>query len=235
MDHTAPLTPIGETWCTRRHLMAPDQEMTYSLVRSSSLIRDKSSNSSTPAHALRLDVGFLRWPGDRARGVVGVLGNHPSCHRSKADRSRPARAARLHGVEFHIEPADASRGSPVTLRAAPPGLHRTRITLPTCRPTSPGGPATGAQSVASPGRAAFPGSPGRHPRLHDRGLLGLHSNYGPLDRSDRPRRPCHSASIHPVTRTNRHSLPDGAATYQWYGPSSRRTRTSVGARARRLL
>ena len=59
-------------------------------------------------------------------------------------------------------------------------------------------------SVASPSRAAFPGSQaGRHPRLHFRGLLRLHSNYRPLDRSTAQGGLCHRASIHPVTRTNR--------------------------------
>ncbi len=59
-------------------------------------------------------------------------------------------------------------------------------------------------SVASPSRAAFPLSQeGRRPRLHFRGLLRLHSNYGPLDRSTAQGGLCHRASIHPVTRTNR--------------------------------
>ena len=59
-------------------------------------------------------------------------------------------------------------------------------------------------SVASPSHAAFPGSQaGRHPRLHFRGLLRLHSNYGPLDRSTAQGGLCHRASVHPVTRTNR--------------------------------
>ena len=59
-------------------------------------------------------------------------------------------------------------------------------------------------SVASPSRAAFPGSQaGRRPRLHFRGLLRLHSNYGPLDRSTAQGGLCHRASIHPVTRINR--------------------------------
>ena len=59
-------------------------------------------------------------------------------------------------------------------------------------------------SVASLSRAAFPVSrAGRHPRLHFRDLLRLHSNYGPLDRSTAQGGLCHRASIHPVTRTNR--------------------------------
>ena len=83
-------------------------------------------------------------------------------------------------------------------------LQITRITLPTCRAHYPGGPGRVHMSVASPSRAAFPGSQaGRHPRLHFRGLLRLHSNYGPLDRSAAQGGLCHRASIHPVTRTNR--------------------------------
>ena len=72
-------------------------------------------------------------------------------------------------------------------------------------------------SVASPSHAAMSATPllsrwrqavrrsqeGRRPRLHFRGLLRLHSNYGPLDRSTAQGGLCHRASIHPVTRTNR--------------------------------
>ena len=86
--------------------------------------------------------------------------------------------------------------------SGPPQI--TRSTLPTCRAQYPGGPGRVHMSVASPSRAAFPLSQaGRHPRLHFRGLLRLHSNYGPLDRSTAQGGLCHRASIHPVTRTNR--------------------------------
>ena len=41
-------TVSGKPGATRRHLMAPDQEMTYSLVRSSSLIPDNQFGSPAP-------------------------------------------------------------------------------------------------------------------------------------------------------------------------------------------
>ncbi len=85
-------------------------------------------------------------------------------------------------------------------------------------------------SVASPSRAAFPGSQaGRHPRLHFRGLLRLHSNYGPLDRSTAQGGLCHRASIHPVTRTNR--LPATRSNRPvWVVPSSTSDTRLLGAR-----
>src|SRR3954464_6416865 len=60
----------------------------------------------------------------------------------------------------------------------------TRVTLPACRAHYPGGPRRVRLSVASPPRAAFPEiQAGRRPRLLFRGLLRLHSRYGPSDRS----------------------------------------------------
>jgi hypothetical protein len=57
-----------------------------------------------------------------------------------------------------------------------------------------------------PIRAAFPDSwAGRHPRLHFRGLLGLHSRYGPPGCSTAQGGLCHEASIRPVTQPNRSS------------------------------
>ena len=66
----------------------------------------------------------------------------------------------------------------------------TRNTFPTCHAHYPGGPRWVHVSVASPSRAAFPDiQAGRRPRLHFRGLLRLHSRYGPPDRSAAHRRP----------------------------------------------
>ena len=54
---------------------------------------------------------------------------------------------------------------------------------------------TGAVSIASPLTTAFPVSQaGRHPHLHFRGLLRLHSRYGPLDCSTAQGGLCHEAS-----------------------------------------
>jgi hypothetical protein len=57
-----------------------------------------------------------------------------------------------------------------------------------------------------PIRAAFPViQPGRHPRFHFRGLLRLHSRYGPPGCSTAQGGLCHEASIRSVTQPNRSS------------------------------
>src|SRR4051812_42022660 len=82
----------------------------------------------------------------------------------------------------------------------------TRVTLPACRAHYPGGPRRVRLSVASPPRAAFPVSqPGRRPRLHFRGLLRLHSRYGPPDRSAARGGLRHEASTRPVAQASRSS------------------------------
>jgi hypothetical protein len=64
----------------------------------------------------------------------------------------------------------------------------------------------GAFADFFPIRAAFPVlQAGRHPHLYFRGLLRLHSRYGPSDRSTAQSGLCHEASIQPVTRPNRSS------------------------------
>ena len=73
-------------------------------------------------------------------------------------------------------------------------------------PNTPGGSERVPMSVASPFHAAFPVSQaGRHPRFHFRGLLRLHSRYGPLDRSTAQGGLCHEASRRPVTQPPRSS------------------------------
>ena len=53
-----------------------------------------------------------------------------------------------------------------------------------------------------PAHSAFPViQAGRHPQLHFRGLLRLHSRYGPLDCSTAQGGLCHEASARPVTQT----------------------------------
>ena len=82
----------------------------------------------------------------------------------------------------------------------------TRVTLPACRAHYPGGPQRVHLSVASPPRAAFPEiQAGRRPRLLFRGLLRLHSRYGPSDRSAAQGGLCHEASARPVAQTDRSS------------------------------
>src|SRR5260370_36489900 len=61
-------------------------------------------------------------------------------------------------------------------------------------PTTPADRA-GARVDCFPAHAAFPKwQEGRNPHCHFRSLLGLHSRYGPPDRSSADRGLCHHAS-----------------------------------------
>jgi hypothetical protein len=69
---------------------------------------------------------------------------------------------------------------------------------------------------------------GRHPQFHFRGLLRLHSGYGPLDRSAAYSDLCHGASKRPVTRPPRPSATsstnnslDGSFLHWCSAPSGR--------------
>ena len=73
-------------------------------------------------------------------------------------------------------------------------------------PINPGGPQRVHLSVASPPRAAFPEiQAGRRPRLLFRGLLRLHSRYGPPDRPTAQGGLCHEASTRLVAQAGRWS------------------------------
>ena len=62
----------------------------------------------------------------------------------------------------------------------------------------------GARVDFFPAHAAFPKWPeGRNPHCHFRGLLRLHSRYGPSDRSVTQGDLCHGAPAQPVTRPSR--------------------------------
>ena len=66
----------------------------------------------------------------------------------------------------------------------------TRTAFPTCRAHYPGGSSGCVCRLLPPHHAAFPKwQEGRHPHCHFRGLLRLHSRYGPPDRSAAHRRP----------------------------------------------
>jgi hypothetical protein len=83
----------------------------------------------------------------------------------------------------------------------------------------------------SPMRQAgrHPRQAGRHPQLHFRGLLRLHSRYGPLDRSAAQGDLCHEASKRPVTRPPRSSATRstdnslGGTSLHWCSAPSGRT------------
>lgn len=88
-------------------------------------------------------------------------------------------------------------------------LHRFRVSpiaadRLSCMPLTTPVDRIGYVSVASLIARAFPVSQaGRHPRLHFRGLLKLHSRYGLPVCSPTIRGLCHEASIRPVTQSNR--------------------------------
>ena len=74
----------------------------------------------------------------------------------------------------------------------------------TCRAHYPGGSKRVHVSIASPSHAAFPKLwVGRHPHCPFRGLLRLHSRYGPHARSTAQGGLCHGASTEPVARPRR--------------------------------
>jgi hypothetical protein len=82
----------------------------------------------------------------------------------------------------------------------------TRTTMRTCRAHYPGGSKRVHRPITSPSHAAFPDLwAGRHPHWHFRGLLRLHSRYGPHARSTAQGSLCHGASTRPVTRPRRPS------------------------------
>ena len=101
----------------------------------------------------------------------------------------------LPGFNGHTTLSDSRqcRRLKATLRPLP--SHRTGLPrLPEspfrrAEPTTPADRA-GAHVDCFPAHAAFPKwQEGRHPHCHFRGLLGLHSRYGPPDRSAALRRP----------------------------------------------
>src|SRR3984893_925519 len=145
--------------------------------------------------------------------VCRLIANHPSSSSSKAHQksgSFPPPAlpglsstTTLSDSRPNRRPNRAVEAAALVQDGSPP---ITRNTLPACRAHYPGGSRRVLLSVASPPHAAFPViQAGRHPRLHFRGLLRLHSRYGPQDCSTALGGLCHEASARPVTRQSRSS------------------------------
>ena len=119
------------------------------------------------------------------------------------------------------------RGSPPL--AQPP--------VSTCRAPYPGGPIQVHLSAASPDRAAFPElRAGRRPQLPFRGLLRLHTRYGPSIRSAARGGVCRRASMRPVTQPHRlpatgptDHCPDGTCTHKVITPFGAHRRTTEKA------
>ena len=128
----------------------------------------------------------------RARSQGPFLRRHYPASQVIRPCPTPARPAVL-ATTFGVATSGRNGSPPIT-----------RTTFPTCRAHYPGGSERVPMSVASPFHAAFPDrQAGRHPHHHFRGLLRLHSRYGPLDRSTARGGLCHEASRRPVTRPPR--------------------------------
>jgi hypothetical protein len=100
-----------------------------------------------------------------------------------------------------------SRRLEATLRPLPsPRTGLPRLPEPPSRRAVPTTPAdrTGARVDCFPAHAAFPKwQEGRHPHCHFRGLLRLHSRYGPSDCSAAQGDLCREAPAQPVTQPSR--------------------------------
>jgi len=76
-------------------------------------------------------------------------------------------------------------------------------------------------SIASPLMQPSPNEEGRHPHCHFRGLLRLHSRYGPPDRSATQGDLCHEAPAQPVPNRTARQLPDLSTSIRVRSPSLR--------------
>jgi len=132
----------------------------------------------------------------------------------------PAMAVAFRNVE---DATLASDGSPPI----------TRTTFPTCRAYYPGGSSGCACRLLPALVGAFPvWQVGRHPHCHFRGLLRLHTRYGPPDRSATQGDLCREAPAQPVTRPSRSpasgpidNSPGGILLHRCFAPSGRTARS----------
>ena len=145
-------------------------------------------------------------------GVCRLIANH---HHLAIFGSAPeVRALSSAGITRPQRSYDPVRLPPwpppaATLRPLPsPMTGLPRLPEPPFRRAVPTTPAdrAGARVDCFPAHAAFPKwQEGRHPHCHFRGLLRLHSRYGPPDCSAAQGDLCHEAPAQPVTRPSRSS------------------------------
>jgi len=141
-----------------------------------------------------------------------------------------------HPVRLPCRPAPYS-----TVEAATPVQHGSpplaRSPVSTCCAHYPGGPAQVHMSAASQDRAAFPDfAAGRRPRLPFRGLLRLHSRYGPSIRSTAQGGLCRRAQTQPVTQPSllpatgpTDHCPGGTCTHKVNAPFGAHVESKTGA------
>ena len=171
------------------------------------------SSDDTPARNVSspCDMSF-HW---RVRIVVGVcrhIANH--LHLAVFGSMPKVRVLCSAGITQPRRSYDLVRLPPwplpsATLRTLPsPVTGLPRLPEPPFRRAVPTTPAdrAGASVDCFPAHAAFPKwQEGRHPHCHFRGLLRLHTRYGPPDRSATQGGLCHEAPTQSVTRPSRSS------------------------------
>ena len=174
---------------------------------------DKARDRSRLSGGRRLCLAAELLP--TATGTSGVCRlapiTMPSLSSEAHQKSGPFPPPALPGLSSTTTLSDSRRHRCLfaTLRPRPScqtGLHR--LPAPPSQRAVPTTPADqmGACVDCFPIHTAFPViQAGRRPQLHFRGLLRLHSRYGPLDCSTAQRGLCHEASARPVTRSNRSS------------------------------
>ncbi len=160
--------------------------------------------------------------GAKRLGPIASSSTASKAHQKSGSFAPPA----LPGLQRSYDPVRLPLGSSGNPDVEGTGLQPngsppiTRVTLPTCRAHYPGGSRRVQVSVASPSHAAFPViQAGRHPRLHFRGLLRLHSRYGPPDCSTAQGGLCCKASIRRLPGQIACQLPDQPTTL-WVEPTA---------------
>src|SRR4051795_3648545 len=165
-------------------------------------------------------------PGCRQSPILGFVQSAPEARAlSSASITRPQRS--YGPLRLPSDPPPVRRGGcqPQSRRVSPDYAHHpSNVPCPIPRRIE-----TGACVDCFPAHTAFPVSQaGRHPLLHFRDLLRLHSCYGPLDCSAAQGGLCHEAPARSVTRPSRSSAtgaidnsPDGILLHWCYAPSGR--------------
>ena len=168
-------------------------------------------------------------------GVLRLIANHHDLSIfESAPEVRVLSSADITRLQRSYDPVRLPpEPSPVaTLRPLPsPMTGLPRLPEPSFQRAVPTTPADRASARVDcfPARTAFPKWPeGRHPHCHFRGLLRLHSRYGPSDRSAAQGDLCHEAPALPVTQPNRSSAtgsidnsPGGIFPHRCFAPSGR--------------
>src|SRR6202011_3449070 len=138
--------------------------------------------------------------------------NHLTFPSSKAcQKSGPFPPPALPGFDSTMTPSDSrlDRRPERRRRGCWPRPQRVspvaRITFPACHAHYPGESVGGARRLLAHPCCLPVIQPGRHPRFHFRGLLRLHSRYGPPGCSTAQGGLCHEASVRSVTQPNRSS------------------------------